>query len=200
MTLDLTQQFNALYTAPEKEPVFVDVPEQKIISFTGTGDPYATADFKKAIEMLFEVAHRIMFACQKMGNDFSVMPLEGLWWTDGMKPLSALNKDVWKWELFIVQPDFVTKEIFDDAVKQTALTNKHAALNSLEFKTLNEGRSVQILRIGHFNNEAPTNAAIDDFIDSHGCRLNGKHHEIYLSDARKIAPEKLQTIIRQPVI
>ena len=200
MTLDIKEQFKQLYTAPEKTPIFVDVPEQKIISIAGTGDPYTTAEFKNAIEALFEVAHRVMFACKKLGENFSVMPLEGLWWTEGMKPLSALNKDIWEWELFIVQPDFVTKEIFDGAVSETAAASNPSALSTIEFKTINEGRSVQVMRIGHFNNEALAVTAIDDFISDNGCRPNGKHHEIYLSDARKVAPEKQETIIRQPVV
>ncbi len=199
MTIDLKEQFKQLYTAPEKTPVFVDVPEQKIISIAGTGDPYAASEFKDAVEALFEVAHRIMFACEKLGNPFVVMPLEGQWWTEGMKPLSTLHKDAWKWELFIVQPDFVTKEIFDVAVKEMAAGGNHPALSKIEFKTINEGKSVQVMRIGSFNNQALTNAAIDDFINSNGCRMNGKHHEIYLSDARTVAPGKQETIIRQPV-
>jgi len=202
MKLDLKKELGNLYKSSAKEITVVKVPKQKIISIEGKGNPSTSAEFKNAVEALFPVAYALKFAYKKQGKDYAVMPLEGLWWTLDMKDFSIENKDIWLWKVFIVQPDFVTKQAFDVAIEQVAKKKEIASLPKLKFETLDEGNAAQILYIGPFANEGPTIKRLHDFIKERGHSFDGlkqKHHEIYLSDMRKTAPEKLKTIIRQPV-
>ncbi len=199
MSPDQTKPYEQLYTAPEDTPIFVDVPEQKIISISGKGDPNSTAAYGETAEALFPVAAAIQAACQKLGHGFTVMPFEGFLWTDDMGIFSILNKNLWKWETFIVQPDFVTAEIFAAALEEAEKNTHLPLLKRIEFKTIHEGRCVQIMRLGPPNKMAPTVAKLRDFVEASNLRPVGKHHIIYLNDKRKVAPEDLKTIIRQPI-
>ena len=201
MKLDLKKELKEFYSVSAKEPVIVKVPEQKIISVTGKGSPDST-NFKNAVEALFPVAYKIKFTYKKSGRDYTVMPLEGLWWAEDMQDFSANNKDTWKWTVFIVQPDFVTQEAFNSAIEEVKAKKDLPTLSNVKFGTIDEGLSVQILHIGSFADEGPTIARLHKFAKNNGFSFDGltqKHHEIYLSDFRKTALEKLRTIIRQPV-
>ena len=130
--------------------------------------------------------------------DYGVLPLEGLWWSDDMSNFKAENKDKWKWTSMIMQPKHVTKQIFEEAVEQVKKKKNPVALPKLRFENYNEGKAAQIMHIGPFSEEGSTIEKIHKFISANGYQLTKKHHEIYLSDIRKTAPEKLKTIIRQP--
>ncbi len=199
MKLDLKKEFKTLYKA-SKELSIVKVPKQKVMAIEGRGNPNTSVEFKNAVEALFPVAYTLKFSYKKKGRDYAVMPLEGFWWTKNMKDFSIDNKDIWLWKLFIVQPDFVTDKAFSDAVEQVQKKSNPSALGKLIFETLHEGTAAQILYIGPFSDEGPTIKKLHDFIKEKGYTFDGlkqKHHEIYLSDRRKTAPEKLKTIIRQ---
>lgn len=203
MKLDLKKEFNNLYKTSLKEITIVKVPKQNVISIVGKGNPNTSVDFKNAIEALYPVAYTLKFAYKKQNKDYSVMPLEGLWWTPDMKDFTIKNKDIWLWKIFIVQPDFITKKEFDGAVLQIAKKKNPVSLSKVRFETLNEGSAVQILYTGPFANEGPTIKKLHDFIKENGHSFDGlqqKHHEIYLSDMRKTTPEKLKTIIRQSFV
>jgi len=198
--LDLKKELASFYHPSSKNIVVVDVPVQRVISIEGKGDPNTSPEFAHAISALFPIAYTIKFACKKLGKDFAVMPLEGLWWMEHMKDFSIENKEKWLWKLFIVQPDFVTKQHFHAAVEHLKKKEDKPSFSRVIFETLHEGQSAQILYIGPYAEEGPTIHALHDFIREQGCTFNGlkqKHHEIYLSDMRKTAPSKLKTIIRQ---
>jgi hypothetical protein len=129
------------------------------------------------------------------------MPLEGLWWTDDMSQFTTTNKEIWKWTAMIMQSEFVTSAMFDTALARVRKKKDLPRLSRVRFQSFHEGKSAQILYIGPFTDEGPTVEKIHEFIRNHGNTFDGllqKHHEIYLSDFRKTAPEKLKTIIRQP--
>ena len=201
--LDLKKEFKDLYKVSDKTPIMVNVPKQKVISIEGKGNPNTSLEFKNAVEALFPVAFKIKFTSKKeLNKDYTVMPLEGLWWTKDMKDFSIENKDRWLWEVFIVQPDFITENMFKSSIEEVKKKKDLHSISKLRFETLNEGLSAQILHIGSYNNEPGTIKKLHDFISEKDHSFNGliqKHHEIYLSDMRKTASEKLKTILRQPV-
>jgi hypothetical protein len=138
---------------------------------------------------------------KEQGIDFGVMPLEGLWWTDNMSLFTATNKDIWKWTAMIMQPDNVTHELFDIALQQVERKKSLPALSRSRFLSFREGQSAQIMFVGPYSTEGPIIEMIHKYIKDLGHSFDGlkqKHHEIYLSDPRKTAPDKLKTIIRQP--
>jgi hypothetical protein len=132
--------------------------------------------------------------------DYGVMPLEGLWWADDMSRFDITNKDTWKWTLMIMQPEVVTTELFQQSANQVKKKKNPAALPKVRLATFSEGKAAQIMHLGPFTEEGPTIERLHEFIRQNGFKIAGKHHEIYLSDIRKAAPEKWKTIIRQPLI
>jgi hypothetical protein len=135
----------------------------------------------------------------ELAIDYGVLPLEGLWWAEDMSKFSVESKGDWKWTLMIMQPEFITGEMVAEATAQVRKKKNPAALSSLRFESFTEGKAAQIMHIGPFSEEGPTIQKVHEFIEAKGRRLRGKHHEIYLSDIRKAAPEKWKTIIRQPM-
>ncbi len=180
------------------------IPKLKYIMIDGHGDPNTSSEFREAILALYPVAYKIKFASKlDLGKDFTVMPLEGLWWAEDMRTFvgDLRDKSSWDFSLMIMQPDWITKEIFVEAVAKARKQDSSLSLEKIRFDTLEEGKVVQILHIGSFDNETDVIREMhDDFIVKNKLVLTGKHHEIYLSDFRRTAPEKLRTILRQPVI
>lgn len=200
--IDYKKEFKQLYTA--KSGVFqtVTVPKMNYIKIDGSGGP-ASKDWASAIETLYPIAYTIKFICKiELESDFIVMPLEGLWWMEDMNQFSEKVKDQWLWSAMIMQPNVVTKEVFEQALKKLQDKGKHLPLlDRVSFETLDEGRSAQTLHIGPYDAEAPTIAKLHAHIEAEGGELSKSthhHHEIYLSDARKVSPDKLKTILRQP--
>ncbi|MDO7883192.1 GyrI-like domain-containing protein [Salinibacterium soli] len=178
----------------------VDVPPLQYLMIDGHGDPNTSPAFAEAIAALYPIAYKVKFASKKqLGRDYVVMPLEGLWWSDTPANFtSARDKSTWSWTLMIMQPEWITAELVADAI--AAVTDAPAAVSRVRFETLAEGRCVQTLHVGSFDDEAATLAELHDrFIPEHGLTMTGHHHEIYFSDFRTVAPEKLRTILRQPV-
>ncbi len=199
--VDYKKELKHLYLPSSKEVSIVEVPEQQFIMIDGQGDPNTSKEFQAAVEALFSLAYALKFIVKKgkIGIDYGVMPLEGLWWSDDMATFSVEDKSDWKWTLMIMQPECVTHELFDIALQQVQKKKNLAALSKLRFKTCTEGKAAQILHLGPFSDEGPTIDKIHSFIQNNGYKASGKHHEIYLSDITKTAPEKLKTVIRQPV-
>ncbi len=199
--IDLKKQYNNLYKASAKKPEIVTVPTLKYLMVDGYGDPNNSKMFQDAIEALYSVSYTVKFMYKKREDsiDYGVMPLEGLWWTDDMNHFSMENKGDWKWTLMILQPDFITVEDIETAKINAAKKKNLPLLNSLRLEDMTEGYCAQILYIGPYNEEPPTIVALHKFIKDNGYSLCGKHREIYLSDMRRTAPEKLKTIIRQPI-
>jgi len=166
----------------------------------GKGDPNTSQSFIDAIEALYPVAYSLKFtAKRKKGIDYGVMPLEGLWWADDMSSFSEAKIDEWKWTLMIMQPEFITSGMVEEAIKEVAMKKGPVSLPLVRSEAFREGKAAQIMHIGPFSEEGPTIEKVHSFIESSGCSRVGKHHEIYLSDMRRTAPEKWKTIVRQPM-
>lgn len=199
MKVDFKKSLKELYNPPKGSFQFVDVPLMNYLMVDGKGDPNTTLDYQQAIDALYTMAYGIKFALKSQGYDHVVPPLEGLWWMENMNEFTLANKGRWEWTMMIMQPEWVTTE-WVEKVRQDAKKKKNnASLSVVRFEILNEERAVQILYTGAYEKEAPTIAELHKFIKSNGYETNGKHHEIYLSDVRKTSPDRLQTILRQPV-
>jgi hypothetical protein len=199
--VDFKREIAAYGVKPDGFQV-VEVPDLQYLMVDGHGDPNTSPAFAEATEALYPLAYRLKFASKKaLGRDYVVMPLEGLWWADDMASFTgSRDKSRWDWTLMIMVPEWITEDMFGDAVAQVAAKSEPRRLTEIRLESLSEGRCVQTLHIGSYDDETETLARMhDEFIPSSGLRMTGKHHEIYLSDARRVAPEKLRTILRQPV-
>lgn len=193
----------AAYRAPRGRFEVVEVPDLRYLMIDGYGDPNTDPAFAEATAALYPLAYRLKFASKReLGRDYVVMPLEGLWWADDMDAFTAArDKSRWDWTLMIMVPDWIGAEMFDTAVAGVAAKGAPARLHDIRLETLSEGCCVQTLHIGSYDDETPVLDRMHrDFIPGNGLRMTGRHHEIYLSDARKVAPDKLRTILRQPVV
>ncbi len=197
---DFKKEWKHLYRPSAKEFVVVDVPPMNFLMIDGHGDPNTAQEYKDAIEALYAVAYKLKFMSKKeKGMDYIVPPLEGLWWVENMEEFTTEDKSSWDWTLMIMQRESVTQEMFDEALKEVEKKKDPPALSRLRLETYHEGPSVQIMHIGPYDAEGPTIARMHAFIDENGYEPAGKHHEIYLGDPRKVAPERLKTVLRQPV-
>ena len=200
MKVDLRKELKHLYAPSAKEVLAVNVPKMNFLMMYGMGDPNTSQEYKDAVEALFSLSYAIKFMIKKEKSiDYAVMPLEGLWWVDDMTRFSVENKNEWKWTSLIMQPEYVTKEIVNEALNETRKKKNLPALSKIRFEAFSEGPSAQIMHIGPFSAEGPTIEKIHNFIKKQGYKLSGKHHEIYLSDPRKSAPEKMKNVLRQPM-
>jgi len=198
--LDLIKQLHALYHPSAKEVSRIDVPEMNFLMIDGTGDPNSAPAYAEALTALYQLSYTIKFSLKKgkRAIDYRVMPLEGLWWMDDMRLFSMENKSDWKWTMMIAQPDFVSGDLVEETRKEVAKKKNPPALALVKFESYHEGPAAQILHIGPYDAEGPNIAKIHAYIRESGHQLRGKHHEIYMSDPRRAAPEKLKTIVRQP--
>lgn len=200
LKIDYKKQLKHLYNPYKKEVNITDVPKMNFLMIDGEGDPNTSKPFQDAIEALYSVSYALKFIIKKeKGIDYGVLPLEGLWWCDDMSKLNSCNKDEWMWTLMIMQPDMVTPELINNATDQVKKKKNPSALSEIRFENYEEGKAAQIMYIGPFSEEGPTIKRIHTFIQENGYEIIGKHHEIYLSDPRRTIPEKLKTIIRQPI-
>ena len=168
----------------------------------GVGDPNTSPAFADAIESLYPVAFTLKFASKReLGRDYVVPPLEGLWWSEDMASFtSARDKSHWNWTLMVMVPEWIERDLVAAALDRVAATSTPVRRGDVRLEPLVEGRCVQTLHVGSFDDEADVLAELhDEFVPGNGLRMVGKHHEIYLSDFRRTAPEKLRTILRQPV-
>jgi hypothetical protein len=197
--LDVRKTHKEIYVA-RREPSLVDVPALKALAVEGEGDPDSSPRFAKATAALYSVAYTLKYAMKKAdGRDWAVMPLEGDWYCDDMASFSMDRKEDWKWVLYIVQPDFVTADDFSRAVEAAAAKEANPALGGLSLVTLPAHRAAHVLHVGPYEAEPPTIAKLHEYIKEEGFALSGRHREVYLGDPRRTAPERLKTIIRQPL-
>ena len=197
--VDLKRELREYY-APKRTPALVEVPELAFLMVDGHGDPNVSVEYRDAVSALFAVSYGARFALKRAGVlDYGVMPLEGLWWVPNMSTFSTGEKSAWDWTAMIVQPDEVTADVLADAKASAAAKKALPALDRLRLERFAEGPAAQVLHIGPYSAEGPTIAALHAFIADNGLERAGKHHEIYLGDPRRSAPEKLKTVIRQPV-
>ena len=207
MAFDFKKEYKEFYM-PKAKPAIVLVPPANYIAVRGKGDPNRKGGaYQSATGVLYAVAYTIKMS--KLGDrriegyfDFVVPPLEGFWWQDGIDGMDYANKDAFQWISVIRLPDFVTREDFDWAVQEAA-RKKKIDCSVAEFLALDEGLCVQIMHMGAFDDEPATVAVMDAYLAENGYENDFSshrlHHEIYLSDARKVAPEKWKTVIRHPI-
>ena len=198
--IDLKTELKHLYQPSAKEIAQVDVPTFQFLMIDGEGDPNTSSAYAKAVEALFAVSYTAKFMVKKgpRAIDYSVMPLEGLWWADDMSVFTANDKSRWKWTMMIMQPEFVDAMEIQTAIAEVKRKKALPAADALRLERFTEGRCAQVLHVGPFSGEGPTIKRVHDFIDGRSART-GKHHEIYLSDIRRAEPSKWKTIIRQPM-
>ena len=180
----------------------VDVPDMAYLMIDGHGDPNTSRAFTEAVEALYPVAYTLKFASKRdLDRDYVVPPLEGLWWSQDMDSFTARrDKSQWAWTLMLMVPEWIDRVMVTTGVEQAGAKERPTRHDDVRVETLAEGRCVQTLHVGSFDDEADVLARLhQEFIPDNGLLMAGKHHEIYLSDFRKVAPEKLRTILRQPV-
>ena len=201
LKVDLKRKLRHLYNPSPKQVEIVDVPAMNYSMIDGVGNPNTSAAYKDAVSALYSLAYTVKFMLKKAeyGVDFTVMALEGLWWADDMSQFSVERKDDWRWTMMILQPEFVTAGHVSQGKEEAARKKDLPALAQVRFESFNEGLCAQIMHLGPYAIEAPTVEKLHQFIADGGYTRRGKHHEIYLSDPTKTAPERLKTIIRQPI-
>ena len=199
--IDYKKELKHLYKCSSKNVQAVDVPTMNFIMIDGEGDPNTSKSFQEAVETLFSLSYTLKFMIKKgdLSIDYGVLPLEGLWWADDMSTFSTDDKTNWKWTLMIMQPEFVSETLYQEAFEQVRKKKNPAALPCARFESFTEGKSAQIMHIGPFSEEGPAIDKVHQYIEENDFKRSGKHHEIYLSDIRRAAPEKWRTIIRQPM-
>lgn len=196
------------YRAKRGEFRVLEVPPLQYLMVDGAGDPNIAPEYADAVASLFPLAYTLKFAARaQLGIDTVVMPLEGLWHAPDMASFtSRRDKSAWLWTVMIMVPEHITTQMFADAVDavEAKAAKKRepapAALRSVRLATLDEGLSVQTLHVGSYDDEAPVLAELHErFVPDNGLRMTGRHHEIYLGDPRRVEPDRLRTILRQPV-
>jgi hypothetical protein len=213
--IDFKKEFKSLYSPSRIEFQVVEVPPMQYLMIDGKGDPNTAKEYQDAIEALYALAYKLKFMSKKaLERDYVVPPLEGLWdspemvfsltgvededvWVEKFK---ASNRDSWQWTMMIMQPEWITSEMFEETHEQVRQGKNPVSLDRMRFERYEEGLCVQILHVGPYAEEAPVLANLHTkYLPENGYTEAGKHHEIYLSDPRKTAPEKLKTVLRQPV-
>ena len=207
MVFDFKKEYKELYK-PKDKPSIINVEKTNFIAVRGVGDPNAeNSEYKQSISLLYPIAYAIKMS--KKGDykidgyfDFVVPPLEGFWWQEGIKGVDYANKDSFNFISLIRMPDFVTKEVFEWAIEETT-RKKKKDFSKVEFFTYDEGLCVQCMHIGPYNDEPITVEAMHEYMIEQGYELDITderfHHEVYISDVRKISPEKLKTVLRHPI-
>ena len=197
--IDYKKKLKHLYGPSAKTVQFVEVPTMNYLMVHGQGEP-GGEEYIDAVQALYPVAYTIKFSIKKDdGIDFGVMPLEGLWWAEDMTDYITNRRDRWLWTMMIMQPEVVTQQHVENAIAEVQTKKNPAATDKVKFEPLTEGRCAQILHLGPFSEEGPAIQCVHNAIAEAGSGLTGKHHEIYLSDMRRTAPERLRTILRQPM-
>lgn len=199
-TFDYKKAYKPLYFPPQGRFVLVDVPPLDYLMLDGHGDPNNNPEYQAVVEALYGLAYTLKFMLKPQGVEYGVPPLEGLWWMENMAEFSLATKARWDWTMMILQPVAVTQDQFEQA-RELALRKKgQPALERARLERYAEGKAAQTTYLGAYTDEGPTIAALHDFIHAQGYKRAGKHHEIYLGDPRRMKPEKLKTVIRQPVL
>jgi hypothetical protein len=196
--VDLYKEFASEYVTP-KVPRLIDVGEAVYLTIDGVGEPGGDA-FGAAVGALYAVAFTLKMARKFAGQDYTVAKLEGLWWTE---PASAhfmeTPREQWHWKLMIRIPEFVTADEVAGATESLIMKGKPALVRQVQREVIDEGRCVQMLHLGPYADEPKSLKMMQDLVTAAGLRFTGRHHEIYLSDPHRAAPEKLRTILRHPV-
>jgi hypothetical protein len=199
--LDLKRELDA-YRATRGELRLVDVPPLQYLMIDGHGDPNTAPAYREALEALYPLTYALKFASRReLGRDYVVMPLEGLWSAADMAAFTvARDKSRWDWTLLMLVLDWIERSMLDRAADAVRTKGAPARLEEIRLAPLEEGRCAQTLHVGTFDEEGPVLERMHAWLDAQGLRKAGRHHEIYLSDPRRVEPARLRTILRQPVV
>ena len=199
---DFKKEFKHLYQPSKKDFELLEVPEMQFLMIDGQGDPNTAPAYQEAIETLYPVAYKLKFMSKiNLKKDYTVPPLEGLWWADDMESFTVKrNKSQWLWTMMIMVPEWISSDMVELAKAVASEKKDLPALSKMRFERFEEGLSVQIMHIGAYDDEGPVLKRMhSEYLPANNLTFNGKHHEIYLSDPRRVAPEKLKTVLRHPV-
>jgi hypothetical protein len=198
---DIKKDRPDLYGSKRGQFKIIDVPQLQFLMADGHGSPNTSSLYPEIVTALYTVSYAVRaIAKEKLQRTHTVGPLEGLWDAKDLEVFHTRDEDAWEWTLMIVQPDWITPEIVDAAMERVQRTKDLSAGSKVRFQEFQEGKSVQVLHIGPYNEEGPTIARMhDEFMPAEGLAPRLRHHEIYLSDARRTDPSRLRTILRQPV-
>lgn len=199
-TYDIKTARKDLYAAKPGDFAIVDVPDMGFLMIDGHGDPNTSVAYREAVEALYAASYAVRAVAKtRLERVHTVGPLEGLWSAEDPEAFRTRDKSAWDWTMVIAQPDWITPKLVDEALA-AAQKKKLPALSLVRFERYTEGRSAQILHVGSYDDEGPTLQRLhDEFLPANGLAPRGRHHEVYLSDARKTERAKLKTILRQPV-
>ncbi len=199
--IDFKLEYKGLYGAPSRDFALVEVPPLPYLMFDGHGDPNSAPLYQQAVEALYSLSYTLKFMSKTaFGRDYVVGPLEGLWWAEDYAAYTENRRSDWRWTMMILQPDWIGEAHLKAARAEVLMKKGLPGVEKARLEILDEGLCAQILHVGPYSDEAPTLARLHkDWLPANGLVENGRHHEIYLSDPRKVAPEKLRTILRQPV-
>ena len=198
--IDLKKDRRELYAPSSKGFQLVYVPRMQYLMIDGHGDPNTAEEYQAALETLYPVSYKLKFLSKaELEKDYVVMPLEGLWWADDLTSFVSREKDSWSWTMMNLQPEWITQAMLEQAIQELQ-SKRLPAVDELRLESYNEGLAVQIMHVGPYDDEGPVLRRLhEEYIPRNGLEMAGKHHEIYLSDPRRVAPEKLRTVLRQPV-
>lgn len=197
--LDFKKELKEFYRPPVGQFVNVVLPEMQFVMVDGAGDPNTVQAYQDALQSLYSVSYAMKFASKNtLDRDYVVPPLEGLWWADDPADFVERNKDAWKWTMMIMVPDFVTENVFEVA-RKTAGQKLGRLPQTLRLESFCEGACLQTMHIGSYDEEGPTLALLhDEVMPQNNLTFNGPHHEVYIGDPRRVRPERLKTVLRQP--
>ncbi len=200
--IDFKKEWKSLYEPSASEFMLVEVPTLQFLMVDGHGDPNSAQEYQQAVEALYSVAYKLKFLSKgELGADYVVAPLEGLWWAQDWRSFTTQrDKSAWFWTMMIMQPEWITPDMVAAAVRQAGSGRERPALIGIRLAPYAEGLAVQILHIGSYEEEGPVLRELhEEVLPELRLEPAGKHHEIYLSDPRKVVPQKLRTVLRQPV-
>jgi len=198
----LIDHWKHIYQPSAKNPVLVEVPTANYLMIDGSGSPNSNERYQAAIQTLYPLSYSLKFAVRKQKNiDYGVMPLEGLYWgtPKGQTHFTEADKELWSWTLMILQPEWVTPELFETQYKDVKRKKSPPLMDEVRFEAFAEGLVTTIMHIGPFDKEEPNVLRMHRLAFDMGYELTGKHHEIYLNDFTRTAPEKLKTVLRHPI-
>jgi hypothetical protein len=199
--VDFKKEYKNLYQPSRTDFSLIKVPRFRYLMIDGKGNPNFSETYKRAIEALYSVSYVLKRTSKRdLDRDYVIPPLEGLWWADNLKAAMNGNKDLWSWTMMILLPDWISLRMVNKAIQFVSKKYANPEFIKLRVEKLKEGKAVQIMHVGPYEDEGPTLKKLHgDYMPAHGLTFNGKHHEIYLGDPRKTPPNKLRTVLRQPV-
>lgn len=203
--IDFKKSYKVLYSASTKRVEVIDVPELRYIVFDGQGDPNSSIEFQEKIDAMYSIVYTLKFMLKFAKDkpagyfDYVVPPFESLWWMDNME-IDSKQPDKWKWSLMIIIADYIDEKLIKKAIVEIQKKKDNKWLNSFRIEKIKAHQCAKIMHVGPYNEVESTILQLNDFVEKNNLKFIGKHHETYLSDPRRVSPDKLKTIVRHQII